>query len=582
MNNRPKLDPITVEVLGNVFLCIAEEMDVVLVKTSYSTNIKERKDCSCAVFDAKGETIGQGDHVPAHLASLEGIVREIKAKYPLEDIHPEDMFIANDPYHGGGSHLPDITVAAPVFYEGELVAFVANIAHHSDIGGRVPGSSSGDCSSIYEEGLRLPPVKLVSDGVIQQDIVDIIILNCRTGFERTGDLKAQIAANLIGRRQMLEAIHKFGLETVTGAMEELLNYSERKLRNCLKEMPDGEYEYVEYMDDDGKDLETPVKISVKVIIKGDSIHLDFSNCGPQAKGGINVVRNALQSLIYYAVKTIIDPTLPPNGGYHRAITFSTGTEHSILNPAETAAVAGRSDTTQIVADAIFGAFAQAFPERVMAGCNSAITAANFYGFDERTGRHFVYIETMGGGFGARYNKDGVDAVHCHTTNTSNLPVECLETEYPLLLKKYELAPDSGGAGKYRGGLAMIREYEMVGDTQYASHGDRQKFAPWGLQGGLPGMTGSYILHPDTEKEYKFPSGKTSGINLHQGDVIRVQTPGSGGFGNPLERDVQLVLEDVLDGKVSLAAAREHYKVVIDPVGKCVDQTATQQLRAELQ
>ncbi len=572
------VDPITVEVLSNAFMSIAEEMGGILVRTAYSTNIKERKDCSCAIFNAKGETIAQAEHIPVHLGSMLGIVQEITKKYSADDILPGDMFVANDPYSGGGTHLPDITIAAPIFHNGEIVAYVANIAHHSDVGGRVPGSMSGDSTSIFQEGLRIPPIRIMRDGKLLQDVMDVILLNCRTSFERTGDIMAQVASNTIGAERMVDIINKYGRNIVLSGMEELLDYGERKMQAGIRAIQNGEYSFCDYLDDDGINIGKPVPIQLKLTVKDDNITLDFTGTAPQVSGAVNVVENALKATVYYSLKTIVDPTLPPNGGFYRAIDVYAP-EGTLVNPKVPGACGARTDSCQRVADVVFGAMAQVVPKQVMAGCNSAVTTVVFSGNDTKNGRFFVYPESLGGGFGARYNKDGLDGVHVHITNSSNLPVECMEAEYPIMVDRYELRNDSGGAGEYRGGLGYRRDYRILQDTVFGSHGDRQKIAPWGLDGGLPGATGQFVINPDTESERVLPSAKSSEIQLKKGDIMSAQTPGSGGFGSPLKRLAKSVLEDVLNEKVSVENAKALYGVVI--VDCIVDETATEVLRAEM-
>lgn len=577
MKKTVKVDPITVEVLSNAFMSIAEEMGGILVRTAYSTNIKERKDCSCAIFNARGETIAQAEHIPVHLGSMLGIVNEIKDKYPPENIREGDMFVANDPYNGGGTHLPDITIAAPVFSNGSIVAYVANIAHHSDVGGRVPGSMSGDSTSIFQEGLRIPPVKIMDKGKIVQEIMDIILLNCRTSFERTGDLMAQVAANTIGAERALAMIDKYGRDTVLQGMEELMDYGERKMRSGIRNIPNGEYEFEDFLDDDGIDIGKPVRIHVKISVSDEDIHLDFTGTAHQVKGAVNVVQNALKATVYYSLKSIIDPTLPPNGGFYRPISIYAP-EGTLVNPKAPGACGARTDACQRVADVVFGAMAKVVPHRVMAGCNSAVTTVVFSGNDHRNDRFFVYPESLGGGFGARYNKDGLDGVHVHITNSSNLPIECMETEYPIMVDRYEIRADSGGAGMYRGGLGYRRDYRILQDTTFGSHGDRQKLPPWGLEGGLSGMPGKFVINPGTPGERILPSAKSSEIELKKGDIMSARTPGSGGFGNPYARNPEYVLEDVLNEKVSPENAGKLYGVAIDIEGKSVDEAVTAKLR----
>ncbi|MEF3331107.1 hydantoinase B/oxoprolinase family protein [Oceanobacillus oncorhynchi] len=543
------IDPIMIEVLSNALLSVAEEMGVTLVKTSYSTNIKERKDSSTAIFNEKGETIAQAAAIPIHLGSMLGICKEILKKFDLEDIHPGDMFIANDPYNGGGTHLPDITIAEPVFSNGKIIAFVANIAHHSDVGGMVAGSSSGNCTSIFQEGIRIPPVKLIERGELSQSIIDMILLNCRTPKERLGDIKAQIASNKLGSKRVNELVTRYGLDEYQSSLDELLLYTERKVKEGIKKIPNGIYEFIDYLDDDGINLNTKIPIKVKIIVDNEFIHLDFTGTSKQVTGGINVVYTALLATIYYALKVVIDPTIPSNSGYYGAIKV-TAPEGTIVNAVSPAPVGGRTDACQRIVDVIFGALSEAVPEKVVAGCNSAVTTVLFSGYDNERDKYFVYPESIGGGLGARHNKDGLDGVHVHVTNSSNLPIESMEMEYPLLLDKFELRNDSGGAGKFRGGLGIRRDYKVLNDVEFATHGDRQVIPPWGLFGGREGQCGEFVINPDTKNEKKLETGKVSDVSLKSGDILSVRTPGSGGYGNPEERDKELQAEDALEGKVT--------------------------------
>jgi N-methylhydantoinase B len=542
MDHRITVGPIELEVVSNALLSVAEEMGAVLVRTSQSTNIKERRDCSCALFDSRGEVISQAEHVPMHLGSMLGMVESILREFPSDSIRPDDMFITNDPYSGGGTHLPDITVAAPVFDENRLVAFVANIAHHSDVGGRVAGSSSGDCTSIYEEGLRIPLVKVVESGRIRKDVVSFILLNCRTPEERLSDLDAQFASNRIGMLRMGELFKKFGAEFISTACQELLDYAERKIRHAIQSVPDGSYTFEDYLDDDGKGSRK-ILIRVTVEVKGDSIRFDFTGTSPQVRGGINLVHMALQATVYYALKAILDPTVPPNGGYFRVVKIDAPVG-SIVNAQSPAAVAGRTDAAQRVADVIFGALAQAVPEKVVAGCHSTVTLPIFSGIDPKTGKQYVYLESIGGGMGARHDRDGLDGVQVHITNTSNLPVEALENEYPLVVNRLEFIPGSGGMGKYRGGLGIRKDIQVIGHLcSFASHGDRQQFPPWGLFGGHPGRCGRMMIRSKVRNEIVLPSGKNSEILLQDGDILIVETPGGGGWGDPRERSRELLERD---------------------------------------
>jgi N-methylhydantoinase B len=523
--------PIEMEVVSNALVSIAEEMGEVLVRASQSTGIKERKDCSCTIFDANGEVVVQADHMPLHLGSMLGIVGSILRVYPVEEIGPDDMFITNDPYGGGGTHLPDITVAAPIFDGGRLTGFVANCAHHSDVGGRVAGSCTGDCSSIFEEGLRIPVVKVIEKGVVKKEVVAFILLNCRTPEERLADLDAHFASNRIGVARMYELYRKYGADFIGAACRELLNYGELKARNAIRSVPDGTYAFEDFMDDDGRGgTNIPVRVAIEV--KGDRIRFDFAGSSRQVTGGINMIYTALQATAFYSLKAILDPTIPPNGGFFRALEIDAPAG-SIVNASAPAAVAARSDTCQRVADVIFGAMAQAVPERVMAGCHSTVTFPIFSGTDPRTGKGYVYSESIGGGTGARRDAAGLDGVQVHITNASNLPVEALENEFPLAVVRLELSRGSEGAGEFRGGRGIRKDIRVVEHPcTFGSHGDRMQFPAYGLFGGQPGRCGSMTILRKDGEQVGLASGKNSEVSLQDGDIVSIVTPGGGGWGKP--------------------------------------------------
>lgn len=560
MNNR--VDAVTVEIVGNLLLSIAEEMGVALIKSAYSTNIKERRDISTAVFDPEGNMVAQAEHVAMHLGSLLGIIEEVYKKHPARDIKPGDMFMGNDPYNGGGTHLPDITVAAPIFVGEKLVGWVANLAHHSDVGGKVAGSTSGDAVSIFQEGLKIPLVRVCEGEEIKEDIISFLMANSRIPGERYGDLQAQIASNRVGARRLQEAYDRYG-DLLVDSMHELQNYAQRRLLAGIAALEDGEYCFTDYMDDAGIASPDPIKIQVKITIKGDRLVLDFDGTAAQVSGPNNVTKNGLLATVFYSLKALIDPGIPSNAGIYRAfeVKAKPGT---IINATNPAPVGARIDTCMRVADVIFGALGPAVPKRALAGCNSSCTSAIFSGTDPKDKDHFyVYLETIAGGSGAQRERDGLSGVQVHMTNTSNLPIEALEMEFPLLLvHKYGLIEDSGGPGKYRGGLGIERVFEaMYDDISYTGLGDRQKFKPWGLDGGMEGAGGEYfITRTDNTVEY-LPS-KCTDVPLHKGDIVTVHTPGAGGYGNPKERDPKAVLNDVIEHKVSLGRAEELYGVKI--------------------
>jgi N-methylhydantoinase B len=546
-------DPITVQVIGASLVGIADEMGAVLRRASYSTNIKERADCSTAVFDANGRLVAQAENMPIHMGSMTGLIDAVLAADL--DVCPGDVFITNDPYRGGGTHLPDITMVKPVFEGAELVGYSANIAHHSDIGGRVPGSNAGDSTSVFQEGLRIPLVRFATAAGVEQAPLAFIELNSRLAEERRGDMLAQLASVELGERRLLALHRRYGTRVVAEATGYLLKHAHRRITAALREVPDGNYSFTDVMDPvDGAD---PVEIAVSITIEGSRIELDFAGTGPQAPVGINVVRAALEATVYYALKAVLDPGIPPNGGFYEAVSIRAP-RGSIVDPIEPAPVTARTDTCQRVADVVLGALAKALPDRVPAASHSTVTYVSFSG--EHDGRFFVYPEVVAGGGGARPGKDGMDAVQVHITNSSNLPIEALEREYPLLIDTYELIPDSGGAGRHRGGLAVRRDVRVLsGEVEFSAHADRQASRPWGLAGGHDGTSGRFVVNPGRADERVLPSGRISGVLLRAGDVLRVESPGSGGFGDPAERPADQLAEDVSNGRVSPLAARDTYR-----------------------
>jgi N-methylhydantoinase B len=543
------MTPITVEILGAAFSSIVEEMGTALIRASYSTNIKERRDCSTILFDAQGRTLAQAEHIPIHLGSLMGLVEEVLQRYPVDELDPGDMFIGNDAYNGGGTHLPDIVVLSPIFYGGELVGFAANLSHHADFVDR-------GHAHIYQEGLRIPPVKIFDQGELCQGILDMILLNCQVPHERLGDLRAQFAANRLGVRRFNALCEKYSPEIVTAAGSALLDYAERQTRAGLEKIPDGTYTFEDQFDaDDLGDEEMTLRTSITV--HGDEVTLDFSGNPPQVRAGLNMVWTALLATTYYGVKIVVDPTILPNAGMYRPIhvTSDSGT---ILNCEEPAAINSRTQTAQRVVDLILGAFSKAVPERVIGACTGANTSITFSGVDPRLGQYYSYLETIGGGFGARATKDGLDGVQTHVTNTSNLPVESLEVEYPLLVERYELVLDSGGPGTWRGGMGIRRDVRVL-DHEAAFRGStsRRLSAPWGLFGGYQG--GKAQIRVDGELVDPATRGQ---IMLKPGQVASVVTAGSGGYGDPRSRDRAQVAADLRNGKISTEQTINAYE--LDP------------------
>ena len=530
MSAAPKLsttvDPITVEVIGSAFSSITEEMGEALVRASYSTNIKERRDCSTALFDIEGTTLCQAEHIPMHLGSFIGIIPHILKRHAVADMVPGDVFIGNDAYEGGGTHLPDIVLAEPIFYEGKMVAWAVNTAHHADFADR-------GHAHIFQEGIRIPPIRLYRAGELQKDVQDLILLNCQVPRERLSDLRAQMAANRLGVERVTALCAKYGRETVLAAGRALQDYAERKMRAGIASIPDGVYSFEDAFDN--PEIDGELKLSVQITIAGDTMQLHFES-PRQARAGFNMVYTALLSTVYYAVKTVVDPTIPPNSGLARPLTV-TAPEGTVLNCVLPAAVNGRVATCQRVVDLIHGALAQAVPDRVIAACNGACASASFIGEQPSDGSVWVYLETIGGGSGARPNKDGLHGVHVHMTNTSNLPVEALEVEYPLSVLRYELVDGSGGEGRFRGGMGLRRVYRAEAPCRVAIDGSRFNSRPWGLAGGGSGGGGSFEFGSGVG-----PFHKGAG-DLTAGQTVGIVTPGAGGYGPASERDPVLVARD---------------------------------------
>ncbi len=572
-----KVDAITAEVIAHRLRAASEEMMATLVKTSYSPNIKERRDCSTGIFDAQGRLLALTAIAPLHLSSLIGTIENVIARFPKDEMRPGDAFLVNDPYHGGGSHLPDITITGPVYHEGRLVAFVANIAHHSDVGGKVPGSESSDCTSIFQEGIRLPPVRILENDKVCQDILNVILLNSRTPREREGDLKAQIATNIVGCRRVQEIFDRFGMDTTLAGIEAWLDYGEARARVGIRALPDGVYENEDFVDHDGI-VPRLVRACVKVTVDDERMIFDFTGSGAQMAGSRNMVWNATLAGVYYAVKALIDPDLPPNAGYFRAIKV-IATPGSIFNAQSPAAVGDRGSTGNVIGDVIFGAFAKAVPERVMAGCGP-LHGLTFSGIDPRRGEYFVNYETYAGASGAQHDQDGKDAVRVHVSGAANLPVEAAEHEFPLSILRYELIPDSGGAGRFRGGLGTLREVvSWAKEGRLVGRGLRQVVGAPGLDGGSKGRTGRFLMDGGTPEEQRLEAN-FSDLPIEVGHTVRIETPAGAGFGAPFTRDPARVLADVIAGKVSLAAAREAYGVSIvqDRRSLAVDEKETAALR----
>ena len=570
-----KPDATTVEVIKGALIYAAEEMGIALRKSAYSPNIKERMDHSCALFDDRRRLIAQAEHIPVHLGSMALAVREGLSQYG-GDLEEGDMLLLNDPYISG-THLPDLTLIAPIFYEGALVGYAANKAHHTDVGGRAPGSIAGDSTELYQEGLIIPPVKFVRGGVIDPEISSLIRSNVRTPEVQMGDLRAQIAANYTGIRRLTELMGEYGAETVHSAMEAVMDYSERRMRAEIQDMPDGVYEAEDWMEDTGTGGD-PAKITVTISIEGDGIRFDYSGTSPQVEGPVNAPLGVTLAGVFFTLISVTDPTIPVNDGCFRPIGLHVP-EGCMMNPVRPAPVAGGNvETSQRNVDVLMKALAEAVPEKVPAASQGTMNNVSIGGIRE-DGTPWTFYETIGGGSGGRPGSDGVDGVHVNMTNTMNTPIEALEAYLPLRFEGYALRADSGGPGRWRGGCGIERSWTLRSlKATLSILAERTKIPPWGLHGGLPASLGVYELVRGDGSVERLPSKCT--IPLKQGDRLIIRTPGGGGYGSPLERPPDLVLKDVVNGLVSLDAAEKHYGVVIDRSKMRVSPRATDRLRRE--
>lgn len=518
-------DPIEFEIFKNFFVSIAEEMGVTLCRTGFSPNIKERLDYSCAVYDAAGHTIAQGDHLPVHLGAMPLSVRAAIDHVRME---PGDTVILNDPFRGG-THLPDITLVTPVFLkpnDAKAAFFVANRAHHSDVGGMSPGSMPL-AREVFQEGLILPPIKLVKRGKIDPEILSLILANVRTPDEREGDLTAQIAANRVGATRLLGIVRRYGVKRTAHYAALTQDYAERVLRHTIGEIPDGIYEFSDALDNDGFS-DMPVRIRCAVRIAGDSAEVDFTGTDLQTTGGVNANLAITLSATFYAFRCLVTEDVLYNDGIARPIRV-IAPPGTVVNAQHPSAVAGGNvETSQRITDVVLGALAKALPERIPAASQGTMNNVTLGGTDPRTGRAFAYYETAGGGMGGRNGLAGLSGVHTHMSNTRNTPVEALEQALPIRITTYALRQGSGGTGQYPGGEGLIREYEVLTETNATILTDRRESCPYGAQGGAPGGSGRNRLIRADGREERLPA--KARLELHPGDRLRMETPGGGGFG----------------------------------------------------
>lgn len=567
MTRETHTDPVTLEVLKNAILAVTDEMSGALQRSAFSTNIKTRGDFSCAIFDPKCRMIGQSFSQPTHLGSLVHSVPSAVGEFGADRLRSGDGIVMNDA-HRGAVHLNDVAMISPVDVDGFRIGYVANVAHHVDIGGSTPGSL-GLNREIYQEGLILPPTKLVREFELDPDLMRLIATNIRSPRESTGDFRAQAASNALAARRLEELKNKFGLEQLMQGIEDLLEYTERRVRENIRSFPKGTYAAVDYLDDDGFGDE-PVKIAVTATIDDAGIHFDLTGCDDQGAGPMNATGSMAYSGIAFVVKALLDPDIPVNDGFYRTVRVSSR-RGSVVNAVHPAAVAGGWEVCFRVAEAAFQALSPAFPDRIPAATKGIICNVAFGGIHPTTG-YYAFYETIAGGYGAHSTQDGMDAVQPHIHNTENAPVEETELNYPVRIAQFALIPDSGGAGLHRGGLGVRRDYWFVDHVAtFSIISDRTRFAPPGLGGGASGRPARYILDPYGEALVLRSKSTT---RLAPGQVISVQSPGGGGYGDPAGRDPQLVARDVRLGKVTPEAARTEYGVVVSRAGVLKERAAS--------
>ena len=569
-----RVDPIAFEVIRNALLEATEEMAIALRRSAYSTNIKTRADFSCVLFDRQLQAVAQCFSQPTHLGSLAEMVPRAVNSYGADNLGPGDAILSNDA-HNGGAHLNDISLISPVYCGDELFGYVANVAHHVDVGGGAP-ASVGAFQEIFQEGVIIPAVKLVQGGEIVPDVFRLVLAQIRSKHETAGDLRAQIAANNTGIRRVNDLVERVGWETVSFYSDELIDYTERRTKAEVAKLPRGEFQAEGIIDNDGF-TEIPVPLQARIVIDEEGVFFDLEGATEQRRAPVNSTHSQTFSGCAFVLKCLIDTDIPVNAGFYRQVRMSVP-KGSILDANAPAAVVGGWETQTRLIDVMFKALAPALPELMPAGTKAMQCHAGFGGTDPRTGEYYCYLETQAGGFGGRDGSDGPDAVQTHGQNTENAPIEETEMNYPLRILRYELVDDSDGAGRNRGGLGLRRDYQFYDhEVRFTVLADRDRFGPHGLFGGQPGRKASYVLKRDGVE-----TALSSKITLDVGpdDVMSYRTCGGGGYGPPEERDPALVLRDVREGKVSPARAREVYRVVVDVANWTVDEAGTAKLRGD--
>ena len=566
------LDPILLEVFKNGFEAIADEMALILMRTAHSPIVRDAMDFSTALCDPSGQTLAQGLTTPMHLGSFYDAMRHLIEEYAGR-VDEGDVFIGNDPYLASGQHLPDIYVIKPIFAEGALCGWAATIAHHVDVGGLVPGSNSLGATEIHQEGLRLPFLKLDAAGVRNATLAAIIAANVRLPDQVLGDIQAQAAATFAGERGLRNLIARYGAATVAGYGDALQVYAEKLARAAFRDIPDGEYRFVDHIDGLGEDPQ-PIEFQLKLTVAGEEVWADWTGTSPQVKGGVNAPLSFCKSNVYAALRSVMPRDVPNCHGYTRPIHVSAP-EGSVVNARYPAPCGARGITGYRIVDCMFGALAQALPTRVAADGAGGSTLPSFGG--RVAGRNFVFSECIMGTWGATSEHDGQEGVPHMASNQANVPVEMIEADYPIRIERYGFVADTGGPGQFRGGLSLVREYRILADDVYFGvRSDKCRYPPHGLFGGLAGAPSENILNPDGEMR-RLPPMPTRPVTLGVGDVYRHVMAGGGGYGNPSSRAPDQVREDLLDGRISREHARSAYGVVLG-ADAVVDWEATRKLR----
>ena len=569
-------DPIEFELFKNSIFSIADEMAVTITRTTYSGVLKDNMDFSTAFADAEGKMVAQGLTLPGHLGSIPTAL-EATLRYFRDDMKPGDVFILNDPFDGG-MHLPDIFVFKPIYHEGKRLAFAATICHHTDVGGRVAGSNASDSTEIYQEGLRIPPLKFYDAGKRNETVVAFIEKNVRLPVKVMGDLRAQLAACHNGERQFLELVERYGVDKIGPYLQEILDYAERMTRAAISELPDGEFCFEDWIDDDGIDFGKPIRLFVKITKKGDSLLADWTGSSPQVKGAINNTLSFTKAAVYCCVRSVLPQGIPNNEGVFRAIKV-TAPAGTIANMVLPGACAARGLTGFRMLDCCFGALAMMLPDKVFAASDGGNTGISIGGYDNDR-NPFIYVDFTCGTWGGRPFADGLDGNSNMGANMASTSVEITEAEHPIEILCYEFVPDRAGAGKYRGGTPYRRDYRLLEEEAILQvRSDRRDFRPYGLYGGYPGKPSLNFINPTDQNDAPVTAKLT--MTMKRGDVLRHELAGAAGWGDPLERDPTAVLRDVRNEMLSITTAENEYGVVIDMDDWIVDTEKTEALRVEI-